>query len=91
MKHKHLIGLFSYTTWCGLGFYRGTNYYKYTYNNYDKNKNYLYIDSIGWGLFGFIMYANPVGMPFFSYKELYRLEINLRKLKKNEKEYNDLF
>ena len=34
MKIKYSIALISYTSWCGLGFIRGVNSYKYTDNKY---------------------------------------------------------
>lgn len=85
MKNKYAILTF-YTSWCGLGFIRGTNSYKY------KKEKYLYIDSITYGLYGTLMYANPSLLPVFLYKELYRLEINMRNLEdeKDSKFYNDL-
>ena len=36
----------AYTSWCGLGFYRGVKYYNYTYNRYNKDEPYLYLYSI---------------------------------------------
>lgn len=87
MKIKHSIAITGYISWCGLGFIRGMNDYKYTYNKYkiDKiNEPYLYINSLTRGFFGIILYSNPALIPFLIYKELYRLEINLRNLE-NEK------
>ena len=93
MKIKYSIPILCYTTWCGLGFIRGVNYYKYNKYKYDENKTYLYSDATVDGFFGIILYANPVLLPITIHKEIYRLEINLRKLEneKKSKYYNDLF
>jgi hypothetical protein len=93
MKIKYTISIIGYTGWCGLGFIRGVNYYKYRHNKYDKEKPYIYLNSCFDGFFGIIMYANPILLPITLHKELYRLEINIRNLEneKNSKYYNDLF
>ena len=80
------------TSWCSLGFIRGINYYKYTYNKKVQNKPYIYSDSVIDRIFGVIMYANPVLLPITIHKGLYRLEVNIRNLEneKNSKYYNDL-
>ena len=86
MKNNYAILTF-YTSWCGLGFIRGANSYKY-----EKKEKNLYVDLIKYGLFGTIMYANPALFPIFIYKELYRLEINMRNLEDEKKNryYNTL-
>ena len=87
-----------YGSWCGLGFFRGINYYKYNHDKcnddkYKKKENYLYLNSVCYGFFGIMVYANPATMPLSAYKEIYRLEVNLRKLEneKNTDYYNNLF
>jgi hypothetical protein len=75
MKIKYLIAGITYTTWCGLGFIRGVNSYKYTQNKYEKNKTFIYTDSIIHGIFGVILYGNSLLLPITIHKELYRLEI----------------
>ena len=92
MKNKYLIGVICYSSWCGLGFIRGINYYKYTHNKYEKDKPYVYSYSIIDGLLGIIIYANPILLPISIHKELYRLEVNIRNLEseKNSKFYNNL-
>lgn len=92
MKNKYLILTIGYTGWCGIGFVRGINSYKYSYNKYDKNEPYIYSNSIIHGFFGIIMYVNPILLPITIHKELYRLEVNVRNLEseKNSKYYNDL-
>ena len=92
MTNRHIV-LTCYTSWCGLGFIRGMNSYDYGKKNiYKYEKKYIYTDSISNGLLGTIFYANPVLFPYFIYKELYRLEINIRNLEdeKKSKYYNDL-
>jgi hypothetical protein len=90
MKNKYL--LIAYIGWCGIGFLRGVNSYKYTYNNNYKNAQYLYSDSIIFGTFGTFLYANPILFPLMICKELYRLEVNIRKLEreKSSNYYNSL-
>ena len=87
MKYKIAI-----TSWCGLGFIRGINYYKYDYNKYEKNEPYMYLTSLSYGLFGIIVYANPILLPITIHKELYRFEIDMRNLetKKKSMYYNHL-
>lgn len=39
MKNKYSIAIICYTSWCGLGFIRGINSYKYdNINSYNYNK-----------------------------------------------------
>ena len=74
------------TLWSGLGFMRGVNYY-----NYSDKEPYLYSSSFMYGIFGLVIYANPILLPFTTYKEVYRLEINIRNLnEKQDKYYNEL-
>ena len=83
MENKKYIAIICYTGWCGLGFIRGINSYKY-----DKiKKPYIYSDSLVDGLIGIFMYGNPMLLPIFIHKELYRLEVNIRNLE-NEKKSN---
>ena len=94
LNYKYKIAIVSYTIWCGLGFKRGLNAYEYSHNNkYNKNESFIYSNSIIDGIFGVIMYANPILFPFTLHKELYRLEINARNLENEKKSsyYNELF
>jgi hypothetical protein len=93
MNIKHKITIIGYTSWCGLGFIRGINSYKYNHEKYDEDKPYLYLSSIGNGLFGIVMYGNPILLPICIHKELYRLEVNIRNLEDEKKNtfYNDIF
>ena len=76
-----------YISWGGLGFIRGKNSY-----NYEK-ENYLYVNSVCYGIYGIFLYINPFLLPFLVHKEIYRLEVNLRKLEneKKTKYYNNLW
>ena len=87
--NKYCIG---YAGWCGLGFVRGTNFYKYNYNKYNENESYMYSNSLINGFFGMFVYGNPVTLPITIYKELYRLEVNIRNIEKekNSSYYNNL-
>ena len=69
--------------WSTLGFYRGINYYEYYHKH--ENKHYFYTDKIFNGLFGLVIYINPGLLPIAIYKEIYRLEINLRGLEEEKK------
>jgi hypothetical protein len=94
LNYKHKIAIASYTLWCGLGFKRGLNAYEYSHNNkYNKNECFIYSNSIIDGIFGVIMYANPILFPLTLHKELYRLEINIRNLENEKKSsyFNELF
>jgi len=100
MKNKYLytIGYTSWSTlgfisWSSLGFIRGLNSYKYNHNKYEKTNNYLYLNLVCYGFCGLSLYANPFLLPVFVYKEIYRLEVNLRNLEeeKNSNFYNNLF
>ena len=90
LNYKYKIALVSYTAWCGIGFIRGVNSYKYNLIKYNKNESFIYSNSIIGGIFGIIMYANPILFPLALHKEFYRLEINLRGLeeKKDTPEYH---
>ena len=85
IKYSMIIGC---TSWCGLGFYRGVNYYKYNLDKYKIN----YLDSIIYGFYEVLMYINPAFLPITIYKEFYRLEVNVRNLqdKKKSKYYNNI-
>lgn len=87
MNNKKLLSIIGYTGWCGLGFYRGINYYKYNHNKYETKENFLYSSSIVYGFYGLFIYANPFLLPILSYKEIYRLECNVRNLENEKKEY----
>ena len=90
-------------SWLGLGFYRGVNYYNYEFkkksNLYEKEENrkyynyekpkYFYSNCFGSGLFGLIMYANPISLVMVIPKEIYRIEVNIRDL--NEEKEKDLY
>jgi hypothetical protein len=97
MKIKNSLSIIniSYASWCGIGFIRGMNYYNYKYNKYnkfEKKEDYLYLNLLGTGFYGLITYANPFFLPFTIYKEIYRLEVNVRNLENEKKSncYNDI-
>jgi len=92
MNYKYIIGIVSFTSWTGLGFVRGINSYKYDHKKYESKEPIIYTNSVIYGLFGVIMYANPIFLPFAICKEVYRLEVNVRNLEKekNSSFYNDI-
>lgn len=88
--------------WLALGFYRGVNLYNFTYNykciEYEKEENkkytkkptYFYASCFCSGLFGLVIYANPVCLPVTITKEIYRAEVNIRGLNE-EKEKGSFY
>lgn len=92
MTNKFVLPLTGYVSWCGLGYYRGVKSHKYSHNKYDSDKPYIYTRSVINGIFGIGAYANPFFFPILLYKELYRLEVNVRNLEDEKKGsmYNDL-
>lgn len=92
MKFRYKIGLVCYTSWCTLGFVRGVNSHIYNHNKYNPEKPVIYSHSVTYGLFGIIMYANPVFFPIVIHKEFYRIEVNVRNLENEKKNnyYNNL-
>ena len=90
---KYSIPLIGYTSWCGLGFIRGANSYKYRHNKYEINKPYMYSEMTIDGTLGILIYGNPILLLFTMYKEVYRLESNIRNLEDQKKSdfYNNLF
>jgi len=53
----------------------------------------MYSSLVGHGFIGVIFYVHPILLPFNLYKEIYRLEINMRNLEDEKKSrfYNELF
>lgn len=76
-------------SWITLGFKRGINSYDY-FNS--KNKVPLYLDRFIWGIGGVFCYVNPIFVPRNLYKEMYRLEVNIRGIEdeKNTYYYNSV-
>ena len=88
--------------WSVLGFKRGMNSYEY---NCSKDEKYtkkssetsparpLYIEGVGWGFIGFVFYLTPPLCLIAAYKEIYRLEVNLRGIEDEKKSrfYNEIF
>ena len=89
LKKSMIIGS---TGLSSLGFIRGVNSYKFSHNKYDEKENFLYLNSILYGLLGGFIYVNPIFFPIVIYKETYRLEIYLRNLESEKKTnfYNDI-
>jgi hypothetical protein len=77
------------TLWGTLGFMRGIH--SYNYNNSYSNR--LYTDKVLYGLAGLFFYVNPFSSLLMLYKEFYRLEVNLFKLKIHQENdfYNNIF
>ena len=73
------------TIWTSLGAKRGADLY-----DYEKNVPSLYSDKCIYCLVGGIIYLNPLLSLLTLHKELYRVEINIRNIKKDPN-YYDLF
>lgn len=91
-----------FTSLCGwtiLGFKRGIDSYKFNFLNDELNKKSesprspLYIKEAYWGVVGAVFYITPVLCFVAAYKEIYRLEVNLRGLEDEKKTrfYNEIF
>ena len=94
---KTKIKIAAGTLWGSLGFKRGINEYNYKNEKYnEKNKEnpkpYFYTSKIPYGVMGTFFYINPFLGPIILYKELYRLEVNIRGLESEKKSdyYNEL-
>ena len=91
---KNGVRFIAVWVWPVLGFNRGLNSYNYNYvkNKLYRHSNPFYIDKIVWGAVGTLIYLNPITFFFVLYKEVYRLEVNLRGLEdeKNTDYYNEV-
>ena len=65
--------------WAALGFFRGTQSYRYQCSK-DKTNLHLYSNQFMYGLAGVFCYVNPLVGIVVVYKEIYRLEVNLRNI-----------
>ena len=72
-----------YVAWSGIGFFRGINAYKY--RTKDQKGEYFHTSSIIYGGFGLLLYANPPTAILMLYKEIYRLEVNVRNMENEKK------
>ena len=95
---KNGVRFIAVWVWPVLGFNRGLNSYNY---NYEQNKLYrhgkqiknpFYLDKLAWGIGSAIAYLNPCTGLIVLYKEVYRLEVNLRGLEDEKKTdyYNEV-
>ena len=77
--------------WAMLGFKRGVDSYFYCYSN--QNNVPLYLNGFFWGIGGTMAYVFPPLIFFSMYREMYRLEVNIRGLEneKNTEYYNTVF
>lgn len=83
MKTSVKASTLGYVGWCGLGVLRGIQSYKY--ETVKNDKEYFYSSCILHGFIGVIVYGNPVALPYTAYKEIYRLEVNLRNIENEKK------
>ena len=93
LSTKKVLSIIAFTGWCGLGFVRGVNSYKYQLNKYSSDAEYLYLDAVWHGAEGIFFYTMPFFLPITIYKEIYRFEVLVRNLEKEKKSsyYNDLY
>ena len=95
---KSIVAVTMVCGWPILGFKRGINSYDYNYSHnklYSHGKqikNSFYLDKLAWGIFSAVVYLNPVTGLIGLYKEVYRLEVNLRGLEDEKKTdyYNEV-
>jgi hypothetical protein len=74
------------SSWSLLGFNRGMNSYDYSYKkDSHKIKEPLYLEKGIWGLTSSLAYITPVTFFLVLYKEIYRLEVQLRGLEHEKK------
>jgi len=96
MDNSKIITRLIITAWALLGLKRGINSYDYKYLRNRLYRNSLippfYIDKAGWGFVGTMLYLNPCTFFFVLYKEVYRIEVNLRGLEDEKKTdyYNEV-
>lgn len=86
MNYKKSLLIFGVSSWAALGFYRGTVDYEY---NRLYNEPAMYTNMVVRGLHGSMLYLFPVTISIMMYKELYRLEINLRNIASEK--YGDFY
>lgn len=105
LNKKQIRYVVAITSWSLLGFYRGVKDIDYWYRHIERKKNndkpYLYSKAIinsvsknlGGGVYGVIIYINPVLFFVTIPKELYRLEVCVRGLEDEKKTdyYNRIF
>ena len=86
MVSKFFLGV---SIWGYIGFIRGLQ--SYNYNNSPVNR--LYTDKVLYGLLGTLFYVNPFTGLLMIYKEFYRLEVDILKLKIHQENdfYNNIF
>jgi hypothetical protein len=95
---KRNIGFITFCVWPVLGFKRGLNSYDYNFSNnklykhHEKAKHPFYLDKLAWGITGTVMYLMPPFCLIVAYKEMYRLEVNVRGLENEKKTdyYNEV-
>ena len=92
MSKKEIIVFLTGTSWSLLGCKRGLHSYDYHYQSTPK-ETYFYLSKGQQGVLGLFLYLNPLLFPFHLYKEMYRLEVNLRGLEEEKKTdyYNTIF
>ena len=65
------------TAWGSLGFTRGVQHYNY--QSTKRNEKFYYSSALGFGIGGVFIYANPILVFVTVSKEIYRLEVSMRK------------
>ena len=93
-KYKIPIIITINSLWCSLGLYRGGQKYDYVYKQIKyESQQYLYVSKFNNSIHYGIFYINPLLFPFILSKEIYRLEVYLRKLETEKKNiyYYEIF
>ena len=89
---SNILGWSLYGGWTSLGLVRGLHAYDYYHRKHKPNGSYLYSEKACFGIFGIVLYVNPMLCFFTIPKEIYRLEVIVRDIK-HEKTcdyYNEL-
>jgi hypothetical protein len=84
------VGCIAICSWSTLGFKRGID--SYNYNCKKSLSSSLHVNKIFWGVTGTVFYITPILCFIAAYKEIYRLEVNLRGLEDEKKTcfYNEI-
>ncbi len=89
-KTTYRAAQFIYGSWVMLGAKRGTDTYTYEIEKKQKyeSTNHMYSEQMLYAIAGGISYSIPLLFPIFMFKEMKRLEVNIRGLKiVDEKHY----
>jgi hypothetical protein len=87
---KHIMITSAFLGWGLLGFYRGQRDYDYEFSKINTSL-YLYSCRMIYGIAGMCIYTFPLAWVIFIPIEIYRLEVYIRNLDEQNKEYYNRF